>query len=45
MYKELAMLKFALLGVLNYQSMNGYEIKQFMDSSTGHFWFAKLSQI
>ena len=39
------MLKFALLGVLNYQSMNGYEIKQFMDSSTGHFWYAKLSQI
>jgi PadR family transcriptional regulator AphA len=39
------MLRYALLGILNYHPMNGYEIKQFMDHSTAHFWYAKLSQI
>jgi DNA-binding PadR family transcriptional regulator len=39
------MLRFLLLGVLNYSAMNGYEMKQFIDSSTAHFWHAKLSQI
>jgi PadR family transcriptional regulator, regulatory protein AphA len=39
------MLKFALLGFLNYQPMTGYELKQRMDTSTTHFWHAKLSQI
>ncbi|MCB9456630.1 MAG: PadR family transcriptional regulator [Anaerolineaceae bacterium] len=39
------MLRHALLGILNYHPMNGYEIKQFMDQSTSHFWYAKLSQI
>lgn len=39
------MLRYALLGILNYSAMNGYEIKQFMDRSTAHFWYAKLSQI
>ncbi len=39
------MLKYALLGFLSYQPMSGYELKQRMDSSTTHFWHAKLSQI
>ncbi len=39
------MLKYVLLGVLNYSAMNGYELKQFMDGSTAHFWHAKYSQI
>lgn len=39
------MLRYALLGILNYRPMNGYELKQFMDSATNHFWHAKLSQI
>lgn len=39
------MLKFALLGFLNYRPMTGYELKQNMEISTAHFWNAKLSQI
>ena len=39
------MLKFALLGFLNYGPMTGYEIKQNMEGSTSNFWNAKLSQI
>jgi DNA-binding PadR family transcriptional regulator len=39
------MLKYTLLGFLNYQPMTGYELKQRMDNSTSHFWHAKLSQI
>jgi len=39
------MLKFALLGLLRYESKTGYELKQTMDMSTGHFWHAKQSQI
>jgi len=39
------MLKFALLGLLEYESRTGYEIKQTMDQSTGYFWHAKQSQI
>ena len=39
------MLKYALLGFLNYSSMTGYDLKQFMDHSTAHFWHAKQSQI
>ena len=39
------MLDFALLGFLNYRPMTGYELKQYMDGSTSHFWNAKLSQI
>jgi DNA-binding PadR family transcriptional regulator len=38
-------LKFALLGFLNYRSMTGYELKKYMDGSTANFWNAKLSQI
>lgn len=39
------MLKYILLGYLNYRPMTGYEMKQVMDQSTVHFWHAKLSQI
>jgi len=39
------MLKFALLGFLKYGPHTGYELKQTMDKSTGHFWRAKQSQI
>lgn len=39
------MLKYVLLGSLRYLPMSGYELKQFMDRSTAHFWHAKLSQI
>ena len=38
-------LKHALLGILSYQPMTGYEVKQFFDSSVAHFWNAELSQI
>lgn len=38
-------LKYALLGLLSYQPMTGYELKQFFDSSIAHFWNAELSQI
>ena len=39
------MLKHAILGFLKYRPRTGYEIKQTMDKSTGHFWHAKQSQI
>jgi PadR family transcriptional regulator, regulatory protein AphA len=39
------MLKYALLGFLNYRPMTGYEIEHWMNVSTGHFWHAKISQI
>lgn len=39
------MLDYALLGFLNYRPMTGYDLKQYMDGSTSHFWTAKLSQI
>jgi DNA-binding PadR family transcriptional regulator len=39
------MLKYAILGYLNYKPMFGYELKQAMDESTGFFWHSKLSQI
>ncbi len=38
-------LKHALLGLLTYQPMTGYELKQFFDSTIHHFWNAELSQI
>jgi len=39
------MLPYILLGFLNYSPQTGYELKQLMDKSTGHFWTAKQSQI
>ncbi|MBN1887359.1 MAG: PadR family transcriptional regulator [Thermoflexales bacterium] len=39
------MLRYTLLGFLNYWPMSGYDLKQAMDRSTTHFWHAKLSQV
>jgi len=39
------MIKFILLGFLNYQPMTGYDLKQTIDESTAHFWHAHHSQI
>ncbi|MCA9881401.1 MAG: PadR family transcriptional regulator [Anaerolineae bacterium] len=39
------MLKYILLGILNYSPMTGYDLKQFIDGSTSHFWYAQTSQI
>ena len=39
------MLKYALLGFLNYTPSTGYELKQLLDVSTSYFWHAKQSQI
>jgi PadR family transcriptional regulator, regulatory protein AphA len=38
-------LKYVLLGGLSYQSLTGYQLKQFVDSSAKHFWHAQTSQI
>jgi PadR family transcriptional regulator AphA len=39
------MLKYILLGFLNYQPMTGYDLKTVMEQSTLHFWHAYHSQI
>lgn len=39
------MLQYVLLGILSYQSMTGYQVKSFMETSTAHFWYAKQSQL
>jgi len=39
------MLKYILLGFLNYHPMSGYDLKSLMDDSTAHFWHAYHSQI
>jgi DNA-binding PadR family transcriptional regulator len=39
------MLKYILLGFLNYGSLSGYDLKSLMDGSTMHFWHAYHSQI
>jgi PadR family transcriptional regulator AphA len=39
------MLRYVLLGLLDYQPMSGYELEGWMTVSTGNFWHAKLSQI
>lgn len=39
------MLKFILLGFLNYQPLTGYQLKTLMEQSTMHFWHAYHSQI
>lgn len=39
------MLKYVLLGFLNYTPQTGYELKQAMDKSTSFFWHAKQSQV
>ena len=39
------MLKYVLLGALSYQPLTGYQIKQFIDQSAKHFWYAQTSQV
>ncbi len=39
------MLKYVLLGGLSYQPLTGYQLKQFVDQSARHFWYAQTSQI
>lgn len=39
------MLKYVLLGGLSYQPLTGYQLKQFVDRTTKHFWYAQTSQI
>lgn len=39
------MIKYILLGFLNYGKMTGYELKTNLDHSTAHFWHAYHSQI
>jgi len=38
-------IKYILLGFLNYQPMTGYDLKQTLDHSISHFWHAYHSQI
>lgn len=38
-------LDYAILGLLNYEPMTGYEIKKMVDVSISHFWPAVQSQI
>ncbi len=39
------MLKYVLLGALGYQPLTGYQLKQFVDRTAQHFWYAQTSQI
>lgn len=39
------MLKYILLGMLNYMPMTGYALKRQLDGSTAYFWHAYHSQI
>jgi len=39
------MLKHGILGLLNYNSMTGYEIKEVFENSLNYFWAANTSQI
>jgi DNA-binding PadR family transcriptional regulator len=38
-------LKYVLLGSLSYRPLTGYQLKQFVDNSAKHFWYAQTSQI
>jgi PadR family transcriptional regulator, regulatory protein AphA len=39
------MLRYILLGLLDYKPMTGYELENWISVSAGNFWAAKLSQI
>lgn len=41
----MSVLRYILLGSLNYTSLTGYQLKKFMGESTFHFWYAQTSQI
>ena len=45
MYAVCYMLKYALLGFLNYKPMSGYDLENYINVSTGYFWHAQISQI
>jgi PadR family transcriptional regulator AphA len=38
-------LQYAILGILNYAPLTGYNLKTLVDKSLNHFWKASLSQI
>ena len=38
-------LRYAILGLLNYQDVTGYDLKKMFDDSIRNFWYASLSQI
>ncbi|MFZ5631979.1 MAG: PadR family transcriptional regulator [Bacillota bacterium] len=38
-------LSYAILGLLSYRPMTGYNLKEVFDNSISHFWHAHLSQI
>ncbi len=38
-------LEYAILGVLQYKPVSGYDIKKILDTSINHFWSADQSQI
>ncbi|MHB8918747.1 MAG: PadR family transcriptional regulator [Desulfocucumaceae bacterium] len=38
-------LSYAIMGLLSYRPMTGYNLKQVFDNSISHFWHAHLSQI
>jgi PadR family transcriptional regulator, regulatory protein AphA len=38
-------LKYVLLGGLSYMPLTGYQLKQWVDNTTRHFWYAQTSQI
>lgn len=38
-------LQHAILGLLSYEPMSGYDMKSFLDNSINFFWTAQLSQI
>ncbi|HBF36231.1 MAG TPA: hypothetical protein DDW50_02805 [Firmicutes bacterium] len=43
--ENLMSLQYAILGLLTYTSMTGYNLKTVFDKSINHFWKASLSQI
>lgn len=38
-------LRYALLGLLSYHDLTGYELKKMFDESIRNFWYASISQI
>ena len=38
-------LRYAILGLLNYRELTGYELKKMFDDSIRNFWYASISQI
>ncbi len=38
-------LRYAILGLLNYHNVTGYDLKKMFDDSIRNFWYASMSQI